>query len=102
MGEYIYRNNILTRILNTEEACVRKSDGSFVYEYDMKDHLGNTRVTFSDVNNDWTIDPNTEVSQINHYYPYGMNMIGNWTGQNGQNKYPAGVGVLSRRPPLLD
>ena len=87
MGEYIYRNNILTRILNTEGACVRKGDGSFVYEYDMKDHLGNTRVTFSDVNNDWTIDPNTEVSQINHYYPYGLNMVGNWNGQNGQNKY---------------
>ena len=87
MGEYIYRNNILSRIINTEGACVRQSNGSFVYEYDMKDHLGNTRVTFSDVNNDWTIDPNTEVSQINHYYPYGLNMVGNWNGQNGQNKY---------------
>ena len=87
MGEYIYRNNILTRILNTEGACVRQSNGSFVYEYDMKDHLGNTRVTFSDVNNDWTIDPNTEVSQINHYYPYGLNMVGNWNGQGGANKY---------------
>ena len=87
MGEYIYRNNVLSRIINTEGACVRQSNGSFVYEYDMKDHLGNTRVTFSDVNNDWTIDPNTEVSQINHYYPYGLNMVGNWNGQVGANKY---------------
>ena len=87
MGEYIYRNNILSRIINTEGACVRQSNGSFVYEYDMKDHLGNTRVTFSDVNNDWTIDPNTEVSQINHYYPYGLTMVGNWNGQGGANKY---------------
>jgi RHS repeat-associated protein len=25
--------------------------------------------------------------QINHYYPFGMNMEGNWNGLNGKNKY---------------
>ena len=68
---------------------MRQPSGKFVYEYSLKDHLGNTRVTFSDnvTTPDWNIDPNTEVSQINHYYPFGLNMVGNWNGQTGQNKY---------------
>ena len=86
MGEYEYTNKILSRIHNTEGAAVRQGDGSFVYEYSLKDHLGNTRVTFSDANGDGTINPNNEVSQINHYYPFGLNMEGNWNGQNGANK----------------
>jgi RHS repeat-associated protein len=57
------------------------------YEYNLKDHLGNTRVTFKDKDNNWQIDPNTEISQINHYYPFGLNMEGNWNGAQGQNKY---------------
>lgn len=60
------------------------------YYYTLKDHLGNTRVTFADLNNDRQIVPNTEeVSQINHYYPFGMNMDGNWNGAspNVKNKY---------------
>ncbi len=57
------------------------------YEYNLKDHLGNTRVTFKDKDNNWTIDPNTEISQINHYYPFGLNMEGNWNGAQGSNKY---------------
>ena len=87
MGEYEYKNKVLSRIHNTEGSCIRQSNGSFVYEYALKDHLGNTRVTFSDTNGDWTIDPNTEVSQINHYYPFGLNMEGNWNGATGANKY---------------
>ncbi len=59
----------------------------WVYEYVLKDHLGNTRVTFGDRNNDWQINPNTEVTQINHYYPFGLNMEGNWNGAQGSNKY---------------
>ena len=89
MGEYEFRNKVLSRIHNTEGSCVRQPSGKFVYEYSLKDHLGNTRVTFSDnvTTPDWNIDPNTEVSQINHYYPFGLNMVGNWNGQTGQNKY---------------
>ena len=59
----------------------------WVYEYTIKDHLGNTRVTFADIDGNNTIDPNTEVRQINHYYPYGANMEGNWNGLSGSNLY---------------
>ena len=52
----------------------------------MKDHLGNARVTYSDGNNDGVIAV-ADIKQINHYYPFGMNMEGNWNGAAGSNKY---------------
>ncbi len=54
-------------------------------EYWRQDHLGNTRVAFSDFNLDGVIatkdDPNTtenevEITQENHYYPFGLNHDG--------------------------
>ena len=33
-----------------------------------------------------SINPDNEVSQINHYAPFGLNLEGNWNGQNGANK----------------
>ena len=59
MGKYEFRNKVLSQIHNTEGSCVRQPSGKFVYEYSLKDHLGNTRVTFSDnvTTPDWNIDP---------------------------------------------
>ena len=45
--------------------------------YNIKDHLGNTRVIFSDEDEDGSLTGD-EVSQINHYYPFGMEMKGEW------------------------
>jgi RHS repeat-associated protein len=45
-------------------------------------------VTFSDANNDGVVDA-TDIKQINHYYPFGLNMEGNWNGSfaEAKNKY---------------
>jgi RHS repeat-associated protein len=53
-----------------------KTDGNtFQYEYTLRDHLGNNRVTFSDLDNDGLIETNNnEVLQESHYYPFGMTM----------------------------
>ena len=48
--------------------------------------MGNARVTYSDANNDGFITV-ADIKQINHYYPFGMNMEGNWNGAAGSNKY---------------
>ena len=53
------------------------------YEYALKDHLGNTRLMFSDKNNDGLIQQSTaqetsEVTQENHYTPFGFSMEGTW------------------------
>jgi RHS repeat-associated protein len=62
-------------------------DGQFKYSFVLRDHLGNTRVTFSDLNNDDEINEKEEIIQINNYYAFGLNMEGNWNGANGANKY---------------
>ena len=50
----------------------RKRVGSTArHEYTMKDHLGNTRLVYSDTNNDGIITVNTEILQETHYYPLG-------------------------------
>ena len=44
-------------------------------------------MTFSDANNDGIVST-SDIKQINHYYPFGLNMEGNWQGGAwGQNKY---------------
>ena len=87
-------NSLPSRIHHTEGAITKEANSNvFQYEYVLRDHLGNTRVTFKDKNNDadieyWNADPSiNEVSQINHFYPYGLNMEGNWNGASGVNKY---------------
>ena len=56
-----------------------KSVDSYRTEYALADHLGNNRVTYSDLNGDGRIDDKTEVVQENHYYPLGMQMEGDWS-----------------------
>ena len=77
----------------TEGYCQRdpSTDGDWnwqgwVYKYAIKDHLGNTRVTFDDLNSDGSITVQ-DIKQVNNYYPFGMNMEGNWNGADGQFKY---------------
>ena len=87
-------NSLPSRIHHTEGAITKEANSNvYQYEYVLRDHLGNTRVTFKDKNNDAdieysSVDPSVnEVSQINHFYPFGLNMEGNWNGANGNNKY---------------
>jgi RHS repeat-associated protein len=56
------------------------------YEYVLRDHLGNARVTFSDANTDGVVT-SADIKQTNHYYPFGLNMEGPWNGAKGDNKY---------------
>ena len=81
-----YKNNILQRIAHTEGSVSVQTDGSYQHEYVLKDHLGNTRVTFSDANNDGLVG-STDIKQINAYYPFGLNMESNFNGAAGKNKY---------------
>ena len=98
---YYYCNGIEYRagsqkpdIIQTEEGRLvwttgtTEGSGSYKYEYAIRDHLGNTRVMVSDKNGNNKIDPNTEITQVNHYYAFGMNQDGPWlAGNKGDNKY---------------
>jgi RHS repeat-associated protein len=68
-GSFIYQNRQLKFIL-TDEGKIDMDSSEYNYEYFLKDHLGNTRVSFRVAG----ITP--EVIQENHYYPFGMAMHG--------------------------
>jgi RHS repeat-associated protein len=50
------------------------------YDYALTDHLGNTRLLYSDLNNNGVPEVPGEIIQEKHYYPFGMKMTGPWMG----------------------
>ncbi len=47
VGGFIYEDDVLQQIAHAEGRVRRKDNGDMVYDYYLKDHLGNSRVTFS-------------------------------------------------------
>jgi RHS repeat-associated protein len=71
IGEIVYSDNDIDYILTEEGRIVPFETGEgtrWLYEYYMKDHLGNTRVVFNGTNLEGTID----VLQHSSYYPFGL------------------------------
>jgi RHS repeat-associated protein len=83
-GGIEYKNNVLEAMYHAEGRVYRNGT-TWQYEYTLKDHLGNSRVTFADLDNNGTINPLAEILQENHYYPFGMNQEGKWA--STPNKY---------------
>ena len=74
-----YRNGGIEAIYHPQGRAV--PDGStWQHEYVITDHLGNTRLRFSDLDGSGTID-NTELLSTHDYYPFGLE----W--QDGGYKY---------------
>jgi RHS repeat-associated protein len=64
------------------EGRLTPNGANFRYEYTLKDHLGNSRVSFA------ANGSAIQVLQENHYYPFGMEMRGSWVAQSGtENAY---------------
>ena len=63
------KNNTVEAVYN-EEGRAFNNGGAFRYEYVLRDHLGNTRLVFTDKNGSGSID-NSEVLNETHYYPFG-------------------------------
>lgn len=75
VGRFIYQNDNLI-LINSSEGRLTKSGSIYKYEYHLKDHLGNIRVTVDDGGN---------VIQRNDYYPFGLTF--NSSIGNPQNYY---------------
>ena len=75
LGTFIYEDDILKYMLTEEGRVMVNTNGTYSYQYFLKDHLGNTRITFK---------TDGEVIQEDAYYPFGMNMAG-LSYQNGIN-----------------
>lgn len=72
---FMYRNNVLIS-LNTSEGRVEKTTTSWNYVYDIKDHVGNVRVSFDK-------DAATGLARLiqeEQYYPFGLR---NYSWRNG-------------------
>ncbi|QRY57118.1 DUF6443 domain-containing protein [Sphingobacterium siyangense] len=59
-----YENGVL-KFIQTEEGRILPNGSSYIYEYFLKDHLGNTRAV---------VDQSGTIKQIQDYYPFGMEM----------------------------
>ncbi len=79
IGSFVYKDGLLRAIL-TVEGRVVVDGSSYEYQYFLKDHLGNTRVTFNESGTVIQVGAKrrsrkrNEVEQCgkDSYYPFGM------------------------------
>ena len=76
-ANFVYDNGSLKYILN-DEGKLNVGDVSNTYQFFVKDHLGNTRLS---------VRENGTVEEINHYYPFGMRMAMTNTKSDADQKY---------------
>ena len=79
------KNNSVEAVYN-EEGRAFNNGGTYRYEYALRDHLGNTRVVFTDKNGSGSID-NSEILNETHYYPFGKSFDGAWYNDATAGKY---------------
>jgi RHS repeat-associated protein len=70
-GNFVYYYQELAYILTGEGRATKETGGIFSYEYFLRDHLGNVRVTFNGDENE-----QAQVLQEKSFYPFGMIMGG--------------------------
>jgi RHS repeat-associated protein len=86
IGGIEYQGNVLEAIY-TDEGRAKPFGTAYRYEYTIKDHLGNSRVMFCDIDNDGIVTE-SEIIQEEHYYPFGMRHEGyGRTITQGENFY---------------
>lgn len=73
-----YTNGVID-FIRTEEGLARNNAGTYSYEYNLTDHLGNVRASF--YRN--PVSGNLEVIQQDNYYGFGLRKVA----QQGSNKY---------------
>ena len=92
IGKVHYVNTEVDFIQHAEGRIIRNLVGidvsnnpiyDYRYEYNLKDHLGNNRVFFSDTDKDGIVEVSqtgghNELLQQEHYYPFGMGIKGEW------------------------
>src|SRR5690606_71137 len=66
-----YENGVLSTFPHAE-GYVKNNAGQYIYHYIYKDHLGNNRLVYADLDGNGTINPATEIVEENNYYPFGL------------------------------
>jgi RHS repeat-associated protein len=82
-----YKNGIVEAIYHLEGRLFNNA-GIWQKEYTIKDHLGDTRITYSDINNDGVIATPSEILQENNYDAFGYGLDGVYMNHsNPDNQY---------------
>ena len=68
LGGFQYTNNVL-EFFPTPEGYYDAKNSRYVYQY--SDHLGNTRLSYSDINKNGLVESNEILSEAD-YYPFGL------------------------------
>jgi RHS repeat-associated protein len=80
IGGIEYVDNALESVHHAEGRVYFGGSSTERYDYALTDHLGNTRLLYSDLNNNGVPEVPGEIIQEEHYYPFGMKMTGPWMG----------------------
>jgi RHS repeat-associated protein len=85
-GNFIYENGDL-QFFSHAEGYTKHDAGKFFNIYQYKDHLGNVRLSYTDADNDGSIDAATEIVEESNYYPFGLKHKGynNVVSSNGNS-----------------
>jgi len=70
LGGFQYENSEL-KFFHQPEGFVQKENNQYIYHFIYKDHLGNNRLTYADLNGDGEVTPG-EIIEENNYYPFGL------------------------------
>jgi RHS repeat-associated protein len=74
-GNYIYEKDNSGEKLSFfshPEGYVEKNGAGYDYVYQYKDHLGNVRLSYSDVNQNNSDPVSIQIKEENNYYPFGL------------------------------
>ncbi|MEX0275126.1 MAG: DUF6443 domain-containing protein [Flavobacteriaceae bacterium] len=71
-GNYIYENSTLRLFSHPEGYVEPDGNGGYDYIYSYLDHLGNVRLSYSDLDENGSIDASTEILQERNFYPFGL------------------------------
>ncbi len=95
-GNFIYENNVLQFFSQPEGYVEPSGSGGFNYVYQYKDHLGNIRLSYTDINQNNANPVSLQIKEENNYYPFGLKHKGYNNNINGtHHKYMFGGKELS-------
>ena len=77
-----YENGQISQLMTEEGRAVRNANNTYRYEYFLKDHLGNTRVTIDDQGGNVA-----RVVQADEYYAFGLNKLRHTLGDKNNYLY---------------
>lgn len=65
-----YKDNVL-KYIATKEGFIKFENGQYNYVYQYKDHVGNVRLVYQDINKNGTVET-TEILDESNYYAFGL------------------------------